>query len=161
MIQKETGHPSAESPPHPPGSYPKSAQHERRGIKEHWLPLWIIFFIAGMRRSLWNAQWEKSPVRNALQTWIIPFKKPSHWSRTSPSFILAHNKPSVHKLQLQLDNWITCWKINCSSLLLHFMYYADWTKPILLNVHSISGHPGRMCKVASFCLCFSAKDLNV
>lgn len=149
------------APPHPPGSYPKSAQHERRGIKEHWLPLWIIFFIAGMRRSLWNAQWEKSPVRNALQTWIIPFKKPSHWSRTSPSFILAHNKPSVHKLQLQLDNWITCWKINCSSLLLHFMYYADWTKPILLNVHSISGHPGRMCKVASFCLCFSAKDLNV
>lgn len=127
VIQKKKGHPSAERGASPQGSYPKSAQHERRGIKEHWLPLWIIFFIAGMREPLWNAQWEKSPVRNSLQTWLIPFKKSSHWSWRSPSFILAHNKPSVHKLQLQLDNWITCWKINCGCVLLHFILYVDWT----------------------------------
>ncbi len=120
------GHPS-ERGASPQGSYPKSAQHGRRGIKEHWLPLWIIFFIAGMREPLWNSQWEKSPVRNSLQTWIIPFKKSSHWSWRSPSFILAHNKPSVHKLQLQLDNWITCWKINCGCALLHFILHVDWT----------------------------------
>lgn len=79
-----------------------------------------------MRRPLWKRTVRKIPSKK-LQTWIIPFKKASRWSRRSPSFILAHNKPSVHKLQLQLDNWITCWKINCGRLLLHFTYHADWT----------------------------------
>ncbi len=124
-LDPKKGHPSAERGPSPQGSYPKSVQHETHGIIKHWLPLWIICFIAGMREPLWNAQWEKSPITKCLQTWIIPFKKSSHWSWRSPSFIFAHNKPSVHKLQLQLDNWITCWKINCGCVLLHFILHVD------------------------------------